>query len=310
LLEWPAFLEARTLLRFTGTWDRGPDPYGGQFIRDDFDLGIGPSRNYFKNRLHAALAVHVNPYRPREVYDGADPAIIQNERYNLLFLQQTAEWDQRDDRSSPRTGRFYRLELHESLPPSNWDYVRVAPEAREYFGLPYGLVLASRVGLGVIHIYKTDARTEELRRLGPRPYRLRGGGPYSVRGVQAGALGLRNGDEQNGFPGGTRSWIASVELRVPLGDNFGIATFIDAGDVDGGCAGERAHFRFNHPNTTLGGGLRYKTIVGPVRLDAGFLVPGLSGKQGAGVCGSDEVDRNDPLFGFNGAVHLTIGEAF
>jgi hypothetical protein len=310
LLEWPAFLEARTLLRFTASWDRGPDPYGGQFIRDDIDIGIGPSRSFFKNRLHVTLMAHANPYRPREVYDGADPSILKNERYNLLFLQQIAEWDQRDDRSSPHSGRYLRLELHESLPPSNWDYLRVAPEAREYIPLPYGLVLASRVGIGVIHIYKTDAGTDELRRLGPRPYRLRGGGPYSVRGVQAGALGLRNGDDMLGFPGGTRSWIASVELRVPLGDSFGIATFIDAGDVDGGCGSEGARFRFDHPNTTLGGGLRYKTIVGPVRLDAGFLVPGLSGARGGGMCGADQVNYRDPLFKFQGAVHLTIGEAF
>jgi outer membrane translocation and assembly module TamA len=311
LLEWPAFLEPRTLLRVTATWDRGPDPYGGGFIRDDIDAGIGPSRSFFKNRLHASLMAHFNPYIPQEVYGDETPdSVLKDERYYLLFLQQTVEWDQRDDRSSPRMGRYIRLEVHESLPPSNWDYVRVAPELREYFPLPYGLVLATRAGFGVIHIYDTDKGEstpglEELKRLGPRPYRLRGGGPYSVRGVQAGALGLRDTDT-NGFPGGTRSWIASVELRVPLGDSFGIATFVDAGDVDGGSASEKARFRFDHPNTTLGAGLRYKTIVGPVRLDAGFLVPGLGGDRSD----AREVDRRDPLFRFNGAVHLTIGEAF
>jgi len=140
--------------------------------------------------------------------------------------------------------------------------------------LPYGLVLAMRAGIGAIVIYDSDAQTEELQRLGPRPYRLRGGGPYSVRGVQAGALGMRN-VEANGFPGGTRSWIASLELRVPLGDSFGIGTFLDAGDVDGGSSEQKAQFRFDHPNTTLGAGIRYKTIVGPLRLDVGWLVRGL-----------------------------------
>ena len=171
--------------------------------------------------------------------------------------------------------------------------------------LPYGLVLAMRAGLGLISIYRTEAKTAELKRLGPRPYRLRGGGPYSVRGVQAGALGQRDEDTET-FPGGTKSWIGSLELRVPLGDSFGIATFFDVGDVDGGSDARAAEFRFDRPNTTVGAGLRYKTLVGPIRLDVGVLVPGLQGDRSD----AREVKREDPLFHFDGAVHLTIGEAF
>jgi outer membrane translocation and assembly module TamA len=304
LLEWPAFVEARTLLRFLAVWDRGPDPYGGGFIRDDFNFGLGPSRGFLRNRLNAAATVNINPYIPRSVYartESTPPDILETERYNLLFLQQLIEWDTRDDKNSARRGSYLRLEVHETLPPSSWGYVRITPEARQYVPLPYGLVLAMRAGIGAIVMYSSDARTEELERLGPRPYRLRGGGPYSVRGVQAGALGMRN-VEENGFPGGTRSWIASLELRVPLGDSFGIGTFLDAGDVDGGSSEQKAQFRFDHPNTTLGAGLRYKTIVGPLRLDVGWLVRGLQGAQ--------EFEQTDPLFKFHGAVHLTIGEAF
>lgn len=306
LLEWPAFLEARTMLRLVASWDRGPDPYGGRFIRDDFNFGLGPSRGFLKNRLNTSLMVFVNPYIPRSTFSKKDDqAILKNERYDLLFLQQVLEWDTRDDKASARSGTYARLELQETLPPSSWGYVRITPEVRQYVPLPYGLVLAGRVGIGWLKIYDTEAKTEELRRLGPRPYRLRGGGPYSVRGIQAGALGMRNGDVDF-FPGGTRSWIASLELRIPLGDSFGIATFMDVGDVDGGKDGQRARFRFDHPNTTLGAGLRYKTLVGPIRLDVGFLVPGLQGKRRD----TDLVRYDDPLFRFHGAVHLTIGEAF
>jgi outer membrane translocation and assembly module TamA len=166
-------------------------------------------------------------------------------------------------------------------------------------------VIGVRAGFGWIAIRRTDVKNEELGRLGPRPYRLRGGGPYSVRGVQAGQLGRRDVDELS-FPGGTKSWLSSVELRVPLGDSFGIATFMDVGDVDGGSESKAAEFRFDRPNTTVGAGLRYKTLVGPLRLDVGMLVPGLQGKRD----GQREVDRRDPLFRLNGAVLLTIGEAF
>lgn len=309
LLEWPAFLEPRTLLRLTAAWDRGPDPYGGKFIRDDFDIGLGPSRGFLRNRLNVTTALHYNPYIPRSTFGeserGSDYDPLRDERYHLLFLQQVLEWDTRNDRASPTRGTYARLEVHETMPPSNWDYVRLTPEIREYFPLPYGLVLAVRAGLGWISIYRTDARTAELSRLGPRPYRLRGGGPYSVRGVQPGALGRLN-DQERGFPGGTKSWIGSIELRVPLGDSFGIAAFFDAGDVDGGTADKKARFRFDRPNGTVGAGLRYKTLVGPIRLDVGVLVPGLQGDRSD----ADRVSRKDPLFRFHGAVHLTIGEAF
>lgn len=309
LLEWPAFLEARTLLRVTGVWDRGPDPFGGGFIRDDIDVGLGPARDFMRNRLHASAAIHYNPYIPKA--NGSEA--VAAERYDLLFLQQAIEWDSRDDRSSPTRGAYARVELHETLPSSDWSYFRIIPEVRRYIPLPYGLVLASRAGIGVIEIYETKAKTNELRRLGPRPYRLRGGGPYSVRGVQAGALGTRDSDLvlgkndlPKGFAGGTRSWIASLELRVPLGESFGVAGFVDAGDVDGGYGNVNGVFRFDHPNTTLGTGIRYKTIVGPLRLDIGWLVPGLQGNNED----SRKVPTRDPLFKVNGAVHITIGEAF
>jgi hypothetical protein len=309
LLEWPAFLEARTSLRFTAAWDRGPDPYGAKFIRDDFDIGLGPARGFLKNRLNAAASIHYNPYIPRNTYgnaaERANTAPLRDERYHLLFVQQVLEWDTRDDHNNPTRGTYARLEVHETLPPSAWGYVRLTPELREYFALPYGLVLAMRAGFGWIHIMRSDARTAELRRLGPRPYRLRGGGPYSVRGIQAGFLGRRDEDILS-YPGGTKSWIASLELRVPLGDSLGIATFIDAGDVDGGTDSRRAAFRFDRPNTTIGAGIRYKTIVGPLRLDVGMLVPGLQGNR----YDSENVDYRDPLFKLNGAVQLTIGEAF
>ena len=313
LLEWPAFIEPRTLLRLTGTWDLGPDPYGAKFIRDDINVGLGPSRGFLRNRLNAAFAIQYNAYIPRTPYgpkgEQASPEQLADEKYHLFFLRQVLEWDTRNDHNSPTRGLYGRVEVHETLPPSAWGYVRFTPELRGYVPLPYGLVIAVRAGLGWIAIRRTDAdKPEELRRLGPRPYRLRGGGPYSVRGVQAGTLGRTDQDVQNmqSFPGGTKSWISSVELRVPLGDSFGIATFMDVGDVDGGSEDRPAKFRLNYPNTTLGAGLRYKTLVGPLRLDVGMLVPGLQGKQE----GQRGVDRSDPLFKLNGAVLLTIGEAF
>jgi len=153
-----------------------------------------------------------------------------------------------------------------------------------------------------------------MRDLGPLRHRLRGGGHNSVRGYSSNTLGdvVRVGNRLDS--GGLRQWETSLELRIPITATIGTVLFVDAGDVT-----RDKTFRFNEPQTTLGIGLRYKTIVGPVRLDFG-LAPG-----GLQSIGSDERSRQaydqtsgEPLeafpesrlFGTGGSIHFTIGEAF
>jgi hypothetical protein len=181
------------------------------------------------------------------------------------------------------------------------------------------MVLATRARIGVMSIGSTDIQVpddgsftdrqlkeaQDLRDLGPVRARLRGGGQNSVRGFRPNTPGDAHQIGGRLFSGGLRQWEASLELRVPITVNFGTAFFVDAGDVSA-----TTRFRFDHPQTTLGFGLRYKTIVGPLRLDMGLLPKALQ------VFGTDErpVDRpsqKDGVFGLtDGAVHLTIGEAF
>lgn len=124
--------------------------------------------------------------------------------------------------------------------------------------------------------------------------------------------------------GGLRKWEASIELRSQITDSFGAVFFADMGDVDRGrwvgtpsptdptrvvySATRAPRFRFDHPHLALGVGLRYYTIVGPLRLDFAFRIPG------AQTIGGDvDATRPHSLFGggrVQGAVSLTIGEAF
>ena len=96
-------------MRLTGTWDRGPDPYGAKFIRDDFDVGLGPSRGFLRNRLNASLAAALQPVHPARAVRSPGRACnarrsSHDEKYHLLFLQQVLEWDTRDNRNSPTRG--------------------------------------------------------------------------------------------------------------------------------------------------------------------------------------------------------------
>ena len=79
--------------------------------------------------------------------------------------------------------------------------------------------------------------------------------------------------------------------------------FVDVGDVN-----DAEAFRFDHLNTSIGFGLRYFTLIGPLRLDAGFRIPDWQ-RLGPG----DAVEAGASTFPFTdipGALHLTIGDSF
>ncbi len=217
----------------------------------------------------------------------------------MTFLDPYAHLDLRDDPRRPRRGAFFGLatQLAGFLLPSSWDYVRAEPQARFYVPLPLRSVLAMRFALGALFILRADPQLEDFSELlGPEPFRLRGGGANSNRGFVPGDLG-------DGIEGGRRRWEASVEWRLPLSTDFGIAVFADTGDVSRGTT-----FRFDHLQLSLGGGLRYQTIVGPLRVDVGYRVPG------AQVLGEPDPPARFLLdlgfLRFPGALHITIGEAF
>ena len=64
--------------------------------------------------------------------------------------------------------------------------------------------------------------------------------------------------------------------------------------------------RPDHLHLSCGGGARYDTPAGPIRLDIGYRIPGLQ------VLGGLTADERDPdkLFGIPIAVSIGIGEAY
>ncbi len=313
----PAFIEPRTSLIATARWDRGPDPFGGGFMRSDAIAGLGPQRKFLDGTLTAASTLNVNLFIP----DNARPYPA----YQATYFQHALVLDLRDLPRSPRKGAYFAATLQHAgyFLPSDWDYVRFTPEARGYLPLPLGIVLAGRMRIGMMEVTHSnisvqpgadpDGYLARLRDLGPLRQRLRGGGYNSVRGYAPNTLGDITEVGSRLDSGGLRQWEASAELRVPITASFGTVLFIDAGDVS-----RQKTFRWSAPQTTLGIGLRYKTLVGPLRLDAGFA-PGSLQTIGADPRTREVLDANgrtlgafseSHLFGAGGAIHFTIGEAF
>jgi translocation and assembly module TamA len=294
----PGVIEPRTSLFVETRWDYGPDPFL-LFFRHDFGTAVGLTRWFFRQKLYVRVAVH------QEVMQVTDwQPILENRptpsSYLLPFLEQRITVDLRDDPGNPSKGAYFGVGVHEALKlfDPSWNYVRVTPEARGYAPLGLGVVLAGRFSVGSLHIFDASpSLDEDAENLGPQSYRLRGGGAQSNRGFGPGQLG-------DGVTGGIRRWESSLELRVPLAQSFSLAFFGDVGDVHA-----RPSFRFSHLNTGVGGGLRYRTIIGPIRFDVGYRPDKLQRADGSSA--DDAPPRMNLGFTrFQGAVHLTIGEAF
>jgi len=219
--------------------------------------------------------------------------------YRYGFLQQDIKLDLRDQATQPRSGAYFALNSTEALHSvfSDWTSVRLMPDARVYMPLPFSSTLALRLALGALIIFDADSSLDDLsRRLGPSSYRLRGGGANSVRGFLPGELGA-------GSQGGIRRWESMLEWRLRLGSSLSAVAFVDMGDVNADDS-----FRFDHLNTSIGLGFRYFTVIGPLRLDAGFRIVDL---QRIGP--DDEIEDGASTFPFTnapGALHLTIGDSF
>jgi outer membrane protein assembly factor BamA len=103
--------------------------------------------------------------------------------------------------------------------------------------------------------------------------------------------------------GGLSLWEASIELRFPIYEPLGGATFCDASDV----SPDTFNIRLDHPHLSCGIGLRYDTPIGPVRLDVGLRIPGAQLPAGT----DPRVDGEpSTIYGIPAAFAFGIGEAF
>lgn len=127
----------------------------------------------------------------------------------------------------------------------------------------------------------------------PASERFFAGGDTTVRGFALDRLGRPDTVDPNGFPkGGHGLIVLNAELRVPLRGSLGVVGFIDAGNV------------FLHVNdmnlgqirSAVGFGFRYKSPIGPVRVDLGIKLDRRLLTNGG---------RDRPT-----ALHISLGQAF
>ncbi len=252
----------------------------------------------------------------------------------LSYLEEVLTWDGRDNPMEPRRGFYASLSLQQGGGPLGGDftYYRLLPEVRGYFtiGEESLFTVAARVRYG--QLVPTSGNPDDSAVV----TRFYSGGAFSMRGFNEQRLSpllLTSEPPSSANPtptpftlpiGGDGLFEGSLEARYSITSHLDLALFLDVGQVTHGSFGasDFAHILF-----AVGVGLRYRTAIGPIRVDFARRLPFGTPPElftvdaiGRVVAQSYAVD--DSCFGLGGShvstpvpdnlcvLHITIGEAF
>jgi outer membrane protein assembly complex protein YaeT len=249
------------------------------------------------------------------------PLLAQSVRVGIAeinFVQ-----DRRDDPLDPHKGVYNTLNagLATSAFGSQTNFVRLLGRNATYYKLGDKLVLARELQVGLQPAFSIPAATEAGDPI-PLAERFFGGGGNTQRGFPENQAGPR--DLLTGFPlGGSALFFNNTELRFPLyGANINGVLFEDAGNIYSSIGDisfrtkQRDQTDFNYMVHAAGFGVRYRTPIGPLRLDLAYSInpPKYNGFPGnysqlvqcsaAGTCQASAQQINHFQFFFS------IGQAF
>lgn len=216
-------------------WDIVPGLAAYGFYRAELDLLSGVRR----------------PVRERIPSAAPDTSILSGFGFGL-------DWNATDDLLDPTRGWILSgsVEPVGSVLGGDVDFWRAIIEGRMYQPLVFGLIGAMRLRLG-------GAEPTDGAKLLPLFERFYAGGINSVRGYARRRVGPLAEDE----PIGGHSLVeTSIELRRAITDDIGAAIFVDGGQV----SLQSFDFPFGDLQYGTGFGLRYRSPVGPIRVDLGF----------------------------------------
>ncbi len=316
-VPWP-----RATLKFTLGFDVGID-YAYQYFGPRTQLAL--QRGFWRDKVLISAAYNFEFLK----FFNTDPAIFLDpgqsgrlfgyvDPYRLGWYQQDFTLDLRDRPLDAHKGFYASLSVEEGGPWAGgaFEYEKLQPDVRGYAPLGKRVTFAARFQFGQLFT-QGDLGSPTTRR-----FYL--GGPNSHRGFNYARLSLQVPSGIFGVPpipiGGDQAVLIQGELRVEIFKLFGqwlsLAAFLDAGDVAAPtCAGSNplgtCQVFFGHLSHSVnfadlyyavGGGLRYRTIIGTVRFDLGVRLNRLTEREPDGTPNADPGQR----FAF----HLSVGESF
>ena len=239
--------------------------------------------------------------------DPADRQLIDRlfPQVRIGSLSVSAVRNTRDDIFDPGSGSLVGLNGELALRPlgSQVGFAKTFLQGFIYRQLPTKrrIVAAGGVRLGLGTGFRRDVQltdengqavTESIRDL-PVSERFFAGGDTTIRGFDLDRVGRPDTFDSDGTPkGGHAELILNGEIRVALWKDLGVVGFVDAGNV----FGLVNDFSLGQLRSGAGFGIRYKSPVGPLRLDLGFKLGTLR------TFGTAREGRR--------ALHISIGQAF
>lgn len=217
-------------------------------------------------QLHVALGSNVEyddlsnvPDATVKRFDGGRDAYVA--RGLVSSLTGVLERNTTIDLLDPREGNVVTLTVEQAggLWQGAYSFYSAVVDAKKYLPLPGGRTLAGRLRVG------TGDGFGQSRDL-PLFRRFFAGGINSTRGYDRHMVGPLNGNDNEKPVGGRSLLEASVEWRTPIYGPFGGVVFLDVGEV----RRQPASYSLGDLKLGAGFGVRYHTIVGPLRVDLGF----------------------------------------
>lgn len=211
----------------------------------------------------------------------------------LSLLSSSVSVDTRNDQLSPSDGALGSVDANLAMRSigSQVGFAKMFVQGFAYRRWPDAprMVLAGGVRLGLVRGFSQTIDGQDVE-LVPASQRFFAGGSTTVRGYQQDRLGTPQLLDGNGLSvGGNGLLILNAEIRTAITREIGIATFVDAGNV----FPRVSDMHFGDMRTSLGAGIRYRSPLGPLRVDIGWKL---------GALRSTDSRRWE--------FHFSIGEAF
>ncbi|HWC96830.1 MAG TPA: outer membrane protein assembly factor BamA [Candidatus Sulfopaludibacter sp.] len=274
---WPRFFGNDNLsFSIAGLYDNSRDVRTFSYKREEGSLQLS-------QRLTKATTVFYR-YAYRRV--GIDQGTLKISSFLIPLLSQPVLLgqlstgmiqDHRDDPLDPHRGYYNTIDLGlaEHIFGSQRNFLHFLGRNASYYQLSKRLVLARSTAFG--DIYAFNYRGNPLDAV-PLAERFFGGGGTSHRGFGENQAGPR--DISTGFPiGGTAQLFNQTELRFPLiGENIGGVLFHDMGNTFSSLSNLSFRVKqhdlqdFDYMVHAVGLGVRYRTPIGPVRVDMAYSI--------------------------------------
>ena len=227
------------------------------FDRQEYGGGAGVSRHF--RDISSDVSVRYN-YQVLNASRLDVPPEFGLQHANVGSFIFDLRHDRRDNPLTPRSGYkiFANLEIASEALAGEVNYQRF--EVSASYHQPIGRLQWLHFGISHGFVTTASGPSQDL----PFNKRFFPGGDNSIRGYQWGEAAPR--DSNGDLVGGESYMLGNVEFEQGITKNLSFVLFVDAL----GNARSISDYPFNEGLYSVGGGFRWKTLIGPARLEYGY----------------------------------------